>query len=332
MILFRVGKVWHYRFQVAGKRVQKSTGVKIKGQAEALALVALSEAKQRSRGEEPMLTLGKLKKAWLETHSATVSAGHWRNVNAWDSHGMDDAKMDRLTTELVELARGKHLEGRSPASANLWMRTLNLLGNWAIKRGILDTLPWRVKMQKVQKTPRKTLPVDKALEWLHAAEGHGRKSNKVALGIVLRLMLGLGMREGEALGARWEWLDWDRKTYTPGKTKGKEADAIPCPGWLMDCLKPHKADLGLIIGDPHPTGFTRKAIAFANQECKTPGLSPHRLRGTFATLHSEAGTPVQTIQRMLRHKDVKTTMAYLESHTEQAREQQEEIGKRLGFA
>jgi integrase len=85
-------------------------------------------------------------------------------------------------------------------------------------------------------------------------------------------MLWLGLRESEAAGARWEWIDWERQTYTPGKTKGKEAEPLK--------LLPALADYGaaarraeLIVsqsdGSQFGPGFARSAIRAANAACST---------------------------------------------------------------
>lgn len=73
-------------------------------------------------------------------------------------------------------------------------------------------------------------------------------------------------------------------------------------------------------GDRHP------------HSCRKPGLTtPGRLRGTFATIHSETGTPVQVIQALLGPKSATTTMLYLGSHQEKATEQQAKVAERMGF-
>jgi site-specific recombinase XerD len=56
-------------------------------------------------------------------------------------------------------------------------------------------------------------------------------------------------------------------------------------------------------------------------------LSPHKLRHTCATYLLYHGAQLETIQRLLGHSDVKTTMIYL--HTPQKR-QEEEIGRIFG--
>lgn len=324
--------IWKVRFTIGGKRQQVSLKTAAKGEAEAMALQAVADAKTRVAGKEPVVTMGKLRKLWLEAHAKTASLGHWRNVNTWPAYNLEKVAVDRISTELVEIARNKHAEGRKAATVNGWLRVLNLLGGYAVQRGMIQAVPWRVKMQKVQKAPRKTIPAGKVKAWIEAAEATAFKSHRWQIGAAVRLMLGLGLREQEALGARWEWLDWERKTYTVGKAKGFEARVIPVPDWLITYLHPCKRDLGLILMDSRPSGFTRKAIAGANRKCNTPGISAHRLRGTFATLHSEAGTPIQVIQAMLGHKSATTTMLYLEAHTEKATEQQGKVAERMGLA
>jgi len=324
--------IWRVRFTVDGKRVQVSLKTTAKGEAEALALRAVEDAKTRAQGREPMQTVAKVQAAWLAAHSRTASIGHYRNVSTWDACGMGKVMLDRCTTELVEAAREKFAKGRKPATVNGWMRTLNLLGGWAIERGMITARPWRVKMERVQKAPRKTIPAKLVKPWLEAADATANKSHRWQIGTALRLMIGLGLREQEALGSRWEWLDWERKSYTVGKAKGFEARVIPVPDWLMTWLGTRKADLGLVLGEQRPAGFTRKSMAGANAAVGTAGISAHRLRGTFATLHSEAGTPIQTIQQMLGHKSASTTMLYLEAHREKAEEQQAEVARRMGMA
>jgi len=339
--LWKVGSTWHFRFQVGGVRVQKSTGTSVKGQAETIALNALQDAKTRAKGQTPMPTLGKLRDEWLEVHAATASAGHSRNVHTWNLHGLGDVKLDRLSTELVEVARAAHAEGRSAETANGWMRVLNLLVHWAVRREVIPALPYRVKMLKVQRRPRPVLPLSVVKAWLESVDATARNSQ---VGTAVRLMIGLGLRESEALGARWEWIDWDSKTYTPGKTKGKEAVPVDCPAWLLDHLEALKGDgprLGLILPwktledgteTPHPSNFARRAIAAANKDAGTPGVSAHRIRGTWITHHLRAGVPLPEVQKMARHKSKQTTLGYYEESREVQKAAQDDLAQKMGLA
>lgn len=334
--LFRVGSVWHYRFQINGARVQRSTREKVKHKADAVANRAYYKTQLWARGDEPIPTLRELVVQWLSVHIPTASGAHIKNMETFGRlhlYELGETQIDEITTEQVELARNQHLEDHAPASANHWLKMLKTVCNWAVRRRVMPAIPWSVKLLKVQKRPRTTLRISQIGKWLAHADESARGEPGVS--IALRLMLGIGLRESETLTARWEWLDWDRQAYTPGRTKGREAAPVPVPGWLIEYLRPYRRGAGPIVvavrRRPFKPGFARCAIESANAACEINGLTPHRLRGTFATLLSEEGVAVQTIQRVLRHKDVRTTMHYLEENLDTAARAQHEIASRAGI-
>jgi integrase len=335
--VFKVGTVWHYRFQVRPfKRVQRSTRLRDKRAAGRLAEKAYADALVRANGGDPIPTLAQLLADWLAVRGEHSSAAHVRSIETFGRlhmHGMGELLVSDIDTDTVERARSVHLQTHNHASTNHWMRVLKLLVNWAVRRKILARLPWDVAMLTVQKRPRAILPLAAAMNWFSAVDQAAVRSPNI--GVAVRLMLWLGLRESEVITARWEWLDWERSTYTPGKTKGKEADALPMLAWLADYLAPLRRPEGLIAcqpdGSPYGAGFARAAIRVANTTCSTKGITPHRLRGTIATLMSEAGVPIQNIQAYLRHKDVRTTMAYLEKNMDMVTRAQAEIAEKAGL-
>lgn len=334
--LFRVGKAWHYRFQIDGRRLQRSTGETDRQRAEQVADRALRQAKLWARESKELPTVRELVGQWLVIHQPTASRAHVKVVETFGRlhlYELADVLIDELSTDRVELARVRHLESHAPVSANQWLKVLRLLCNWAVRRGVVPAVPFRVRALKIQKKPRAILPVAKAQEWLAAIDQ--AEGERTGIRTAVRLMLGLGLRESETITARWEWLDIGRQTYTPGHTKGREADPIPVPAWLIDYLiadwKPAGPILQKSNGRPYPAGFTRSAMLAANQAVGAPHITAHRLRGTFATLLSEAGVPVQSIQRALRHKNLTTTAAYLEVDMRTVADGQQRIAEKIGF-
>jgi len=335
--LFRVGKVWHYRFQIDGARVQRSTGETLRHRAEPIADRAYRNAKLWSRGEQSIPTLRELVTQWITIHTPTASRAHIKIVEGFGRlhlYQLGDVMIDQLTTAMVEEARNEYLNGHAPASANQWLKVFRLLCNWAVRREVIPAIPFHVRTLKVQKKPRAILSTSLARQWLAAVDAH--EGDRVAVRIAVRLMLGMGLREIETITARWEWLDWDRRVYVPGETKGREADPIPVPEWLIDYLQPLRQPSGLIVtrpnGKPFPSGFTRNAMLVANQTVGAGHVTAHRLRGTFATLMSEMGAPIQSIQRAMRHKSPLTTMAYLEVNMDFVTQAQQRIADKMGFA
>ena len=155
--VFKVGKIYHYRFQVKPfARVQRSTRERDKTRAQAVADRAYNEAVLRSNGGKPVPTLAQLAADWLVVRGAVLSDAHRRSVETFERchlYDLGDVLITDLTTRMVELARNKHLATRQPSSANTWLRILKLLVNWAVNNKVLPALPWKVPMLPVQKKP-----------------------------------------------------------------------------------------------------------------------------------------------------------------------------------
>lgn len=334
--VWRVGRIYHYRFQVKPfPRVQRSTRLRDKKKALAVAERAYTAALARANGGNPIPTLNELIADWHAVRASHSSAHHVRSIKTFARlhlYGLGEKLLNELDTTTVERARALHLDGRAFSSANHWLRILKLLVAWAVKRNILPRLPWDVAMLSVQKRPRAILPFADVLAWFDAIDQAGRAP---ALSTAARLMLWLGLRESEVITAQWDWFDWERATYTPGVTKGREADALRVLPQLAEYLAPRRAAEGLLVcradGTPYGPGFMRDVIRAANGACKIKGITPHRLRGTIATWLSESGAPAQDVQAFLRHKDIRTTMVYLEKNMDRVSAAQGKIAEKVGL-
>lgn len=328
-IVFKKGLYWHYRFQIKPlPRVQRSTRLRHRLPAQKLASAAYDDALLLANGGKPIPTLQKVIERWRVLRAPVVSRAYACSIDTFARlhlYGMGELRLDRIDKETVEIARLEHLKTHNQATANHWLRLLKMLINWS---GALPHLPFKLKGFKLQKTPRAMLPINATEAWFAAVDHRSRRREGV--GALVRMMLYLGLRESEAITARWEWFDWDRLTYTPGITKGKEAVALPMDNRLVLYLTHRKRPDGLVAsrpdGRPLPKGFAVNAMKGACLACGVPKITPHRLRGTIATLMSERGTPMQDIQKFLRHKDPMTTMAYMEKNMDRVKKAQDEIG------
>jgi|SRR5665213_1403289 len=159
---------------------------------------------------------------------------------------------------------------------------------------------------------------------------------------IIQFFLFTGSRDQEVQYATWRDVDFSAKTFTVSEKldlqwspKDSEEGSIPIPDPLVDLLKARRKrypGMRLIFptAQGKPNGhFLRslKRLAFrtgmncghcynkAGQCCATKPVCKrfelHRFRKTFATMHHEAGVPVRTISRWLRHSDLETTLRYL---------------------
>jgi integrase len=311
---------------MAGKSFQRSTGETSRAKAEALAWRAFEAERLRSRGEEPDIPLGDLGALWVELNRGVKSDAYVDSVDRFVRCGLGDLagfRVAELTTEAVERQRGAYMRsGHAQSSADTWLAHLKLLAGWAVKRRAVLRIPFEVKKLGHQKRPRTILPVADRHAWTTVVEQVS--AGEPAVAMVIRFMLEMGLRETEAIGARWEWLDRTRKTYTPGKTKGKEAWPRPVPDGLLARLGEGRAGMiaGRSDGKPVSVGQIDRVMRKANQAFGLSGLTPHGLRRTYATHLNDQGVPTEDIRKALGHKSIHTTTGYIHSNLERVRQAQ----------
>lgn len=325
MTLTKRGKFWHYRFRHRGQEFSGST--KLSNHRDAAAWEAQYKARL-AMGEVglcPPPTMRQAWASWLEQAKGRVSKANIdRATCAWKYHLepiLGNLRADQVTEEIVALVRSRYLEGRTKRTygatertgqgANTVLAYLKAIMRPLVRQGFLRRLP-AIPMPRPQAKARAWVSEAQLRVFLDAVDRTGNLHQSVAC----RAMLFLGLREGEALGMKWQWFSDGLKVYTPGRTKGREAVPLPVRPELRVFL--HSLTwgvpqvLGWVLpaedGRPHRGQFTRKAI----ERSGIAGLTPHSLRRTCATQMHRAGVPLATIQAMLRHKSIETTMRYVQ--------------------
>ncbi len=337
--LKKVGQFWHYELRVNGVRLHGST----KATDIATAKKVL-EAKRREALEgqyrivSRIPTLDELFDLWHQNHQSVFSQRHLVPVECiyrkWLHPALGGVKIDQVGGPAVDAIRADVVSGgRSPRYANNILQVLRLLLNYGIKSGFIKVMPVAIRMSRVQRKPRPVLQAARVQDFFDAVD---RSAKNPHVALIIRMMLGVGLRESEALGMRWEWFDLDRRTYTVGKAKGKEARILPVPDWLwaLITVMPREGSEWVFPaedGQPHRPQFCKKTLQRVCKALNLGNVTQHRLRATFASLHAEAGTTVPEIQEMLGHKNIATTMIYVESGLEAKRHAQDVLSYRLGF-
>jgi integrase/recombinase XerD len=131
-----------------------------------------------------------------------------------------------------------------------------------------------------------------------------------------------GMREREVMFLTWADVDLDGGTVTvqakPGfTTKNRRSRVIPIPDVLVEAFRTYK-----VLYPTRPTVFVSSVgkpeghfLGKLKDIVKNAGLpgrwNLHKFRRTFATMHLEAGTPIQDVQEWIGHADLLTLRRYL---------------------
>lgn len=377
---------WSYEFQHGGVPQRGNTGTTHVKAAQAMVDELKARLARQALGLElpPMLMtleaalnryLAHYRNTWTKSWLAIVEL----NVRVHCAPLLA-LPLSALSTDLVIKVRDSYLAGnklaggrpgqrreatreaqpRTKGGANAMIKALKAVCHFGL--GEDRPLPFKVPKLKPQKKVKPVVHLANLEDFFREID----KARNPHVRLAVRLMFGLGLRETEALNARWEWMDWTARTYTPGDTKAGEAKARHLPDWLFDYLKsvrwpaPQLAEqaeaplpprgttledrraydrawkarqrarflrsrtplkpleTGWMMmqanGETHEAQFTTKSIARAGAALGIHGLTPHRMRGSFATFHHlELNTPLGVIKDMLGQEDVETTLIYVES-------------------
>jgi len=334
---------YHYRFKHNGQLLRGSTGCSTLPDAQKWLTRYRAKLAFEGVGIREMPTLRQLLVEWAETAGATNKPDQIKAMKAaLHTHckHLLALTLDQITTERVQATLllyltskgcGPGRQGHTKGGANALRLRLNTLMGYAIRCGYLTKKPYEVKKFKTQRSPRPVVRAAKTKDYLDALERLARSEDR-KLAVVL--MLGLGLRESEALGLRWEFIDLEHGSLTVGRledgaftTKGGEARRIKVLSWVIERLRKRweadkKPKHGLVLPGPkdevtgevlpHSPGYTRPLVKRVGAAVGLLGLTPHRLRASFVTsLVLEAGVPLPQAQRMVGHKHITTTMGYI---------------------
>jgi integrase len=235
---------------------------------------------------------------------------------------------------IQQLIRAMEREGLSPASVQRTRDILRNALNRAVKWNLIAKNPiTNVEIPKVERYQPRILTPQEAQHLLTAAQGD-------RLEALYRVALSLGMREGEALGLRWQDVDLERGTLhvrqalqlVEGKLTLRQPKTeqsrrvLPLPPSLVASLRQHRTrqleeqliagtrwkEYGLVftstIGTPlHPRNMLRAFHALLKR-ANLPHMRFHDLRHSCATLLAAQGVPARVAMEILGHANITTTL------------------------
>lgn len=343
-----IGSKYHFRFKHDGELVRGSTGCSTLPDAQRWLKKKRATVVMEGIGIRKMPTLRQLVDEWAQKAAGTNQPGQIASmVAAMHTHfkALLPRPIDQLRTAIVQDALNTYLsnrghgpgrQGHTKGGANALLLRLNTLMGFAIRCEYIRKKPYHIKKFKTQQKPRPVVRTRQAKDFRDALDRIGRSEDRK---LAICMMLGLGLRESEALGLRWELLDLKQGNLFVGRivdgefyTKGGEARNLAIPGWLLERLRAHwatarKPKRGLVLPgpvnpvtkerDPHSPGYTRPLVKRLGKEIGLPGITPHRLKASFVSaLALEGNIPLPQVQRMAGHKHVTTTMRYIEGAEE----------------
>lgn len=237
-----------------------------------------------------------------------------------------DCFLTQITAAHVEefLAALRHL---APATQTRYFRELSVAMNSAVKRGYLPRSPCAaVRAPRVPKNPPRLLEGEDVLKLLKSVEGtpyHG----------LLTTAAYTGLRREELVWLEWEDVDLKRRQiYVRNKPdhplKDHEARTVPITKLLIDVLKGLPRNGQWVFTSPEGKRWNSanlsRRVAPLFRKVGIAGAF-HTLRHAYASHLVMAGVDLPTVQKLLGHSSITTTMIYAHVAQDHVRTQVEKL-------
>jgi len=237
-----------------------------------------------------------------------------------------------ITRELI-VQFGVSLRGAAPLTLRRKYACISSFFGFLQDMGYATSNPARrLPLPKVSEPVPVCLTEEMAQQLIAAADSPWTKAMVV-------LLLSTGIRRSEAVGITLDDLDLEKRQLLI-RGKGDKQRVVPLTEQAVEAIQaylPHRTKtesrhlfVSAWKGRPiHGRCINRMLkIVVGKAGLAGQGITPHKLRHTFATHLIRNGVDVRTVQELLGHADIQTTARYLHSDT---RTKQSAVGKLNGL-
>jgi len=199
---------------------------------------------------------------------------------------------------IAEFKAGCKARGVKPVSINSYLRHLRAALNYAHVNEFMEQEPPTIKYFKIGSSiPRVINPDD-----LEKIKEQARKT-KPEMARVIQFVLFTGSRRSEIIKARYEDVS-NGSILIHGK--GNKERLVPLVGHAREVLE--RQDIGKIFAYEHVSTLSN----YYREITRGAGVDSrfHDLRHTSATQMLTSGIPLEVVQQILGHTEIRTTQLY----------------------
>jgi integrase/recombinase XerC len=276
---------------------------------------------------------------FVRWHQEERSAFADKSVSARQAVAWEKLQRDDFRNYLRFL--GRHNLGR--AAIQLRFSALRTFYKFLIRHGAVETSPIKnLSLPKLEKLLPKFLTIQqmkdllaapaKLLETRKQKKGAGRPISAAACLrdlAVLETIYSCGLRVSELCGLRVDDIDWSEQLVRV-RGKGKKERLVPVGEPALkaiqnywSALKQPPAGLSPVFfaetkkrAPLNPLQLSRRLKQYLVIAGLDPGLTPHKLRHSYATHLLDAGADLRSVQELLGHAHLITTQIYTHVTTE----------------
>lgn len=244
---------------------------------------------------------------------------HRKLLQVWAS--LLDTDLNAITGEDIEAVVDARRQKVSVTTAVRDLTVLRAVFNHAVDGKALLANPMPSRKRLIGKIPddkRVRFLADDERERLNAALDDEATPDYIRT--LVRLVLGTGMRRGEAFSLRWADVDLAgaRITLRAATTKTKQTRHVPLNSTLVAMLREWHAqdrEVASMLVVPNPTTGKRlvtikKGWAGLMKRAEIENFRFHDCRHDFASRLAMAGRPILEIKELLGHSSVTLTERY----------------------
>lgn len=255
---------------------------------------------------------------WLGNYpSAKTREAYTRDATLWDqwcrAHHVD--VLHPLSGHITSWMQHRREQGDSESTVMRRISAVLTFYKWARHEGVTDANPEPFKRPKVSKDDVDILGLDRD-QFLNVCKHAGGARN-----LAFVSLLGYcGLRISEALDADLDAIreqSGHRVIRVVGK--GNRPRTVPVVAKAYTAVREYTGarHSGPIFLTRNGNRWQRRdaweCVEAIGRRAGMPGLHPHMLRHTAATLMLEAGAPLDRVQKVLGHASPATTMRYAQA-------------------
>jgi integrase len=325
MAIFKRGNVYWYHFLFNGKHVQESTkqgNPRVARNMESAHRTALAKGEVGFREHKALNLADFLKNEFLPFVESKFKKAKPRTLRYYTYGAKTLRESDFASLDLREVTdqhAGQYATKRaslSPSTVNCGLRTLRRALSLAVQWGKLDRMP-KITLAKGERQRERVLTKKEVKAYLDACPQPWKDAATI--------MLGTGMRPGEAFALRWENILLNGTGGLLQITDGKSRAAkrmLPLVPAVFDALRARQREQGSPTegwifpldtrsGHLESDGLAKDQHALALKNSKVKPFEPYCLRHTALTNLGEAGCDAFTLARIAGHSSITITQRYV---------------------
>ncbi|MBL7132382.1 MAG: tyrosine-type recombinase/integrase [Candidatus Omnitrophica bacterium] len=312
MGVLRRGKTYYIDYYANGRRIRESIGPDRRFAETILKKreVEIAEGRFLDIRKNEKIRFEDFAAEYLELHSKVNNKSwkksDWTNINMLNIH-FGGRYLYSITTKDVERFKAERIKEVSPARVNRNLACLKSIFNKAIQWDKVEKNPVKgIKMLPEDNKRDRHLEKEEIARLLSNCSGY--------IKAIVIVALNTGMRKGEILGLKWQYIDFRLGIIYLLDTKNKEKREVPMNDMTKQALLKTRRNPNspYVFCSENGKKFrdVRKSFFTAMKKSGILNFRFHDLRHTFASHLVMSGIDLNTVRELLGHKSLKMTLRY----------------------